>query len=75
VHGFLRLKFAEEILIELFRAPHLDGLGGHHRPRENREKQEKDDNGLPLRGGLFPDVNEFRLIRSGPHDREIVCVH
>ncbi len=74
-HGFLRTEFFVEIIIQFLRAPHLHGFVNHDRPRDDGEDDEKDDDDLGFRPGLFQNIEEFRLMGGSPHDDKREYVH
>ena len=61
-HAFLRFKFGDEVLVELFGAAHLEGLENHDRPGGDGEENEADNNGLGFRCGLLPHIKQLGLI-------------
>jgi hypothetical protein len=55
----LGFEFGGEELVELLGAPHLDGFENHHRPRDDGEAHQDDDDDLRLHGCDAPNVREF----------------
>jgi len=55
----LRPELGFEVLIQLFGAAHLQGLGRHHRPREDRKDDQDSNDGFAFRCGVTPHVKQI----------------